>query len=193
MIVRHKTSVINKLDLETLKSTFNQLTDPTKYGEAKKAFETSLLANKLEADKIVETVKAENEALANLPKYKEQQKKIIADMTHLSAIEKDNYTTKITNAENKKAVDDLVDEAQAANNEVLTGLVNEKARELEEKLTLSSLAENIKANFTKSINEIKNKKDKIDADLVELATISSDIDKAIADNTSAELSAQKMT
>lgn len=187
----HKTSVINKLDLETLKSTFNQLTDPTKYGEAKKAFETSLLANKLEADKIVETVKAENEALANLPKYKEQQKKIIADMTYLSAIEKDNYTTKITNAENKQAVDKVVDEAQAANNEVLTGLVNEKARELEEKLTLSSLAENIKANFTKSINEIKDKQDKIDADLVELATISSDIDKAIADNTSAELSAQK--
>ncbi|MGM0218591.1 KxYKxGKxW signal peptide domain-containing protein [Enterococcus sp. AZ126] len=182
------------LGLTRLESAFNTdlHNNPEKYGQAKAAFKSALEANKAEADKVVATAKAKNDARADFPKYKDEQKAIIQGMKYISDIEKANYIAKITDAKSTQDVQRVMDAATSADQEILAELVSDKITKINNKLDTSSLLDPIKATFNRRIEIIDSKIQKTDEDLVTLATIDSEVDKAIDDQKVADLDGLKI-
>lgn len=189
-----KGAITLALGLTGLEANFNRAlaNKSENYGQAKAAFKSALEANKAEADKVVATAKAENDARADFPKYKDEQKAIIQGMKYISDIEKANYIAKITDAKSTQDVQIVMDAATSADQGILAELVSDKITEINNKLDTSSLLDPIKDTFNRRIEIIDSKIQKTDEDLVTLATIDSEVDKAIDDQKVADLDGLKI-
>lgn len=161
------------------------------YGQAKADFKSELEANKAEADKVVATAKDENDARADFPKYKNEQKAIIQGMKYLSDIAKAKYIADITSIETKDALQELMAAATSEDQEILAKLVSDKITEIRNKVdSLSN--DKLKLIFNERIDVIDSKTQKTDEDLVTLATIDSEVNEAINDQKAVDLDELKI-
>ncbi|MBO0470541.1 GA module-containing protein [Enterococcus sp. DIV0242_7C1] len=184
-----KNAISTALALDSLKSTFNAIADSTTYSTFKEAFDKQLAKNKEAADILVKENVELNAALADLPKYKAEQKNVISSLSQLQEIEKQNFYTEIDKAEDKGAIDGIVTGAKAENEARLATAVTTKVTELKvETAKLALLNPSKQTELDAKIDAAAAESG--DAALAKLNALTSEIEKAIADATANDQSAK---
>ncbi len=184
-----KNAISTALALDSLKSTFNAIADSTTYSTFKEAFDKQLAKNKEAADILVKENVELNAALADLPKYKAEQKNVISSLSQLQEIEKQNFYTEIDKAEDKGAIDGIVTGAKAENEARLATAVTTKVAELKvETAKLALLNPSKQTELDAKIDAAA--AESCDAALAKLNALTSEIEKAIADATANDQSAK---
>lgn len=123
---------INALGLNKLEADYDtELNSTNDYVITKEAFDAKLAEIKVEAEKIVEQATTEDNALANIPQYKAEQKAVVNGLTQITELQKQDYAKQIDAIETKAAVE----ETKAAIDAIVKIATDENTKLLSEKIT----------------------------------------------------------
>ncbi|GGC89522.1 KxYKxGKxW signal peptide domain-containing protein [Enterococcus wangshanyuanii] len=177
-----KNAISAALAFDSLKNAFNAMSDSTTYSTFKAAFDKQLAKNKEAADILVKENVELDAALADLPKYKAEQKAVINGLSQFQEIEKQNLYIEIDKAADKSAIDGIITDAKAENKTRLATAVAAKVAELKvETAKLAELNSSKQTELNAKIDEVAGSND--DAALAKLNTLAGEIEQAIAEAT----------
>jgi hypothetical protein len=187
-----KTTITNALNLEALKTTFNGIMNSNDYATFKGAFDQQLAKNKEAANALVEDAVALNNALADLPNYRLEQKAVINGLSQLQGIEKQGLHTAIDKADDKAAIDAVVAGAKSENQTRLAAAIIDKVAVLKaETAKITGLNASKETELNAKIDTAAVTND--EAALAALNALTAEVEKAVADVIANDLQGQLNT